>query len=189
METSVNSENKNRFITRGAIFWMVAMLLPPSISMTAPEHQYLIEDETMGNTDSSSNNSAPVKRDLAQEKRNRALVIEWYDRVFNKQDLSTTKSVLSENYIQHNPNLSDGADVLINAMPEYWARNPGLHFRFIRSAAEGDLVFLHSHRTCGPADLGRAYVDIYRVVDGKIVEHWDVSQPVPEKSANDNTMF
>lgn len=59
----------------------------------------------------------------------------------------------------------------------------------MRSAADGDLVWLHVHSTNGEADRGRAVIDIFRVEDGKIVEHWDVIQGVPAESANDNTMF
>ena len=56
--------------------------------------------------------------------------------------------------------------------------------------AEGDPVAIHSHYRTGPGDRGQSVVDIFRVrADGKIVEHWDVVQDVPETSANDNTMF
>ena len=60
---------------------------------------------------------------------------------------------------------------------------------FVRSAADGDLVFLHVHSTGNPQDRGNAIVDIFRVDHGKIAEHWDVIEPVPEHAANDNTMF
>ena len=59
----------------------------------------------------------------------------------------------------------------------------------MRSATDGDLVFLHNHSTTSENDRGRAIVDIFRVKDRKIVEHWDVIQPVPEKAVNNNTMF
>ncbi|MGE0662520.1 MAG: nuclear transport factor 2 family protein [Hyphomonadaceae bacterium] len=132
--------------------------------------------------------SAPV-RNIAQEERNLAIVLEFYDRVFNRQDINAVKEYLVENYIQHNPTLSDGRAPLINALPKYYLDNPDLKFRFVRSAAQGDLVFLHSHRTTGADDLGRAYVDIFRLEHGKIAEHWDVWMAVPDKSANTNTMF
>lgn len=59
----------------------------------------------------------------------------------------------------------------------------------VRSAADGDLVWLHVHATNGADDRGEAVIDIFRVKDGKIVEHWDVIQPVPKEAANKNTMF
>jgi predicted SnoaL-like aldol condensation-catalyzing enzyme len=54
---------------------------------------------------------------------------------------------------------------------------------------DGDFVIVHSHATTTPEDRGMAIVDIFRMDDGKIVEHWDVIQPIPEKAANENTMF
>ncbi|MDX3810360.1 MAG: nuclear transport factor 2 family protein, partial [Bosea sp. (in: a-proteobacteria)] len=67
--------------------------------------------------------------------------------------------------------------------------NPEARARIVRSSANDDLVWLHVHSTERPDDRGRAIVDIFRVKDGRIVEHWDVIQPVPEKAANGNTMF
>lgn len=61
--------------------------------------------------------------------------------------------------------------------------------RIVRSATDGDLVYLHVHATERPDDRGKAVVDIFRVKDGKLVEHRDVIQPVPETVANQNTMF
>ena len=55
--------------------------------------------------------------------------------------------------------------------------------------ADGDLVALHAHSIREPGERGVAIVDIFRLENGKIVEHWDVIQPVPEKANNDNTMF
>jgi len=66
---------------------------------------------------------------------------------------------------------------------------PEVNLEIQRMVAEGDLVVTHSHLTTGPQDRGSAVMDIFRLEQGKIVEHWDVMQPVPETSANDNTMF
>ncbi|KAJ34238.1 hypothetical protein BW45_04870, partial [Agrobacterium tumefaciens] len=71
----------------------------------------------------------------------------------------------------------------------HFKENPQSKARIVRSATDGDLVYLHIPSTEKDGDRGRAIVDIFRVTDGKITEHWDVIQPVPETAANNNTMF
>ena len=68
-------------------------------------------------------------------------------------------------------------------------QSPAYRTEVKRMVAEGDLVAVHHHVRPAPGDRGRAVVDIFRLEDGRIVEHWDVVQEVPETAANDNTMF
>ncbi|MGF6991846.1 nuclear transport factor 2 family protein [Paraburkholderia sp. GAS32] len=131
----------------------------------------------------------PAARDIAQEERNRALVVNFYDAVFNRHDLRTASTVLAPNYIQHNPHVPTGSASFISFFTEYFKHAPDARSAIVRSATDGDLVFLHVHSTSNPQDRGNAIVDIFRVEHGKVAEHWDVIQPVPEQSANDNTMF
>ena len=128
-------------------------------------------------------------RNLAQEENNRALVVHFYDTVFNQHDLSIASTVLAPNYIQHNPRVPSGSAPFISFFTERFKANPEARSTIVRSAADGDLVFLHVHSTSNSQDRGNAIVDIFRVDHGKIAEHWDVIQPVPEHAANDNTMF
>jgi predicted SnoaL-like aldol condensation-catalyzing enzyme len=72
---------------------------------------------------------------------------------------------------------------------DYIKTNPQLHMDFKRIIAEGNLVAVHSHLKPNLQDRGVAVVDIFRVEDGKMVEHWDVIQPVPTQAANKNGMF
>ncbi|RVV97314.1 hypothetical protein EKE94_14985 [Mesobaculum littorinae] len=127
-------------------------------------------------------------RDLAAEEANRRLVVEFYDRFFNAHEIEAA-DVIAEDYIQHNPAVPDGRTPLVSFFTDVFADNPDARAEIVRSAADGDLVWLHVHSTNGPEDRGAAVVDIFRVEDGLIVEHWDVVQPVPEEAANDNTMF
>jgi predicted SnoaL-like aldol condensation-catalyzing enzyme len=90
---------------------------------------------------------------------------------------------------QHNPNARDGPEAIVEFMTELMASNPEACLDIKRVIVEGDLVVTHSHIRMSPADAGTAVADIYRLEDGKIVEHWDVLQPVPPTAANDNTMF
>jgi predicted SnoaL-like aldol condensation-catalyzing enzyme len=92
-------------------------------------------------------------------------------------------------YIQHNPLAQNGRDAAIQFLEPYFAKNPGITYSIKRVIADGNLVAVHSHGTFMAGSPGNAIVDILRVEGCKVVEHWDVIQPVPEKSANSNTMF
>ncbi len=91
-------------------------------------------------------------------------------------------------YRQHNPTAGDGADPFIAFVRGFVKAFPSLRFDFKRLVAEGDLVVVHSHLVRKPGDRGMAVMDIFRLENGKIVEHWDVLQETPEPLAN-NTMF
>ena len=84
------------------------------------------------------------------------------------------------------PNGPDGLKRLVTLLKEKF---PNAHSEIKRVIAEGDYVVLHVHAVRAPGERGRAIVDIFKLENGKIVEHWDVIQDVPEKAANDNTMF
>lgn len=132
---------------------------------------------------------ADEARDTAQEEANRKLVVEFYDKVFNQHQVAEGAAVLTEDYKQHNPYVPDGKEPFVSYFTQFFKDNPEARTRVVRSAADGDLVWLHNHSVQNPDDRGEAIVDIFRVKDGMITEHWDVIQPVPETSANENTMF
>ncbi|MCB1218718.1 nuclear transport factor 2 family protein [bacterium] len=121
---------------------------------------------------------------------NRETVLAYYDLSFNQGEPEKACELYQgEHYIQHNPHAADGAEAFIAFVNWFRGEHPELHMEFVRTIAEGDLVLTHSHQTLFPGDRGTAVMDIFRLEDGKIVEHWDVVQPVPEEAANDNTMF
>jgi predicted SnoaL-like aldol condensation-catalyzing enzyme len=92
-------------------------------------------------------------------------------------------------YIQHNPLAETGRDAAINFLEPFFATHPDVHYTIARIIADGNLVAVHSHGVFAAGDRGIAIVDILRVEGCKVMEHWDVVQPVPEKSANTNGMF
>lgn len=132
---------------------------------------------------------AQPERDVEAEEANRALVTEFYNQFFNEHETEQSSRVLAQDYMQHNPEVPDGKAPFVDYFAGYFQENPDYQSEIVRSAADGDLVWLHVHSTNGEEDRGESVVDIFRVEQGQIVEHWDVIQSVPEDAANDNTMF
>ena len=132
---------------------------------------------------------AQEQRNLSAEEANRKLVVQFYDQFFNKHDVAHAAEVISEDYIQHNPDVPDGKKPFVDYFTKFVKGTPQSKARIVRTATSGDLVWLHVHSTNTATDRGQAVLDIFRVKDGKIVEHWDVIQDVLEQSANGNSMF
>jgi predicted SnoaL-like aldol condensation-catalyzing enzyme len=121
---------------------------------------------------------------------NKRLVREYYDLSFNQQKPEEAVAQYQGPYYrQHNPQAADGAEPFIGFVRYMASTYPHMRMELKRMVAEGDLVVTHSHLVREPGDRGMAVMDIFRLEDGKIVEHWDVLQEVPEQAANNNTMF
>jgi len=118
------------------------------------------------------------------------IVLDFYDLAFvQREPAQAAERYLGAEYKQHNPTAPDGARVFPELIDGLFAQAPDASFDLKRAVAEDDLVVLHYHLKMTPEDSGNAVVDIFRVEDGRIVEHWDVMQPVPAESANANGMF
>ena len=127
---------------------------------------------------------------VAPRASNKAIVTAFYDLAFVKhQPAAAARAYLGEHYIQHNPRVPNGPTAFIAFFENLLRTNPGFSTRVCKVVAEGDLVVIHAHAKKDPQDPGLAIVDIFRVDHGKIVEHWDVIQPVTTDAANGNTMF
>lgn len=126
-----------------------------------------------------------------QQEKNKKMVLDFYDLAFNKhRPTEAAKKYIGDKYIQHNPNVPNGAEAFYSYFEGHFKKNPKSKAVFKRSAADGDLVFLHLNSKLNDQDPGSAIVDIFRVENNKIVEHWDVIQEVPTKDlGNANTMF
>ena len=120
---------------------------------------------------------------------NKKAVVEFYQKAINDKDFDAAAKYLGSRYIQHNPVAADGAEGLKGFIGFLKSKFPNAKSEIKRVIAEGDLVMTHGLIKTSPDDRGLAAADIFRLENGKIVEHWDVVQPVPETAANDNTMF
>jgi len=125
----------------------------------------------------------------AQEDRNKEIVVAFYNAAINDKDFEKASQYLGDVYIQHNPLAADGPEGLKNFLAFAKENLSTFKVEIKRVLADGDYVMLHVHAKRDAEDRGSAVMDIFRLENGKVVEHWDVIQAIPETTMNDNTMF
>jgi predicted SnoaL-like aldol condensation-catalyzing enzyme len=127
--------------------------------------------------------------DPAQEEINKKNVVEFYKAMINQKDFEAASKYVGSRYVQHNPMGADHLEGIKNFIQFLREKMPDAHWELKRVFADGDYVITHGHTVSKPGDRGMAAMDIFRLEEGKIVEHWDAVQPIPEKAMNANTMF
>jgi len=125
----------------------------------------------------------------SQQDQNKRIVLEFYDKALNQKDFDAASAYFGPHYIQHNPTARDGIEGFKAFIQFLRDKFPNSHSEIKHVYADGDYVILHVHAVREPGARGLAIVDIFRLVNSKIVEHWDVRQDVPETAANGNGMF
>ena len=124
-----------------------------------------------------------------QEERSLKLVVDFYDALINKQQYSRASEFLDKNYIQHRPGVENGPEGVINFLRSVYANSPNHKAEIVRSFVDGDYVILHVHVMNGLEAKDIAVIDIFRVDNGIIMEHWDVTSPVPATEKNKYGVF
>lgn len=124
-----------------------------------------------------------------QEEANKKVVLDFYEKAINQKNYEAAAVHFGPRYTQHNPNAADGPEGLKAFLGFLREKFPASRSEVKRVFAEGDYVILHVHAVRELGTRGSAIVDIFKLEGGKIVEHWDVVQPVPDKALNANGMF
>ncbi len=131
--------------------------------------------------------SLVTTKPYAQQEQNKETVLKFYELGLNQKNADEAAKLLGSRYVQHNPNAADGVEGFKQFIAYLKKNEPDSHSEIKRVFADGDYVILHVKATGRTTPV--AIIDVFKLEEGKIVEHWDVIQPIPEKSANTNGMF
>ena len=133
--------------------------------------------------------SGAASAETAQERANKQAVMEFYNKALNDKDFTAASKYLGNRYTQHNPTAADGPEGLKGFIQFLRDKFPQSHSEIVQAFADGDYVILHVRSICTPGTAGRAIFDLFKLEQGKVVEHWDAVQDIPASSANANGMF
>jgi predicted SnoaL-like aldol condensation-catalyzing enzyme len=125
---------------------------------------------------------------VSKEQANKEIVIEAYQRTFGDLDAAAIDDFFSKDFKQHNPTIADGAEgvkALVRMLTSQGVQKQKIEFKHV--VADGDVVILHSRYEMAGAEW--RFIDIYRVENGRLAEHWDAMMQMPEVRANTNAMF
>jgi predicted SnoaL-like aldol condensation-catalyzing enzyme len=128
-----------------------------------------------------------LKDSLNQNASNKKMVADFYQSLFGDKNTAAIDQYIGDTYIQHNPALPDGKDALKKAVSGWFKGQPKDTVDVRHLGADGNFVYIHTKSKMGNKTV--SILDIFRVENGKITEHWDIMQEVPAKSANAHPMF
>src|SRR5450432_39617 len=128
-----------------------------------------------------------LRDSLNQTITNKKMVADFYQELFGDKNVGAIDQYIGDTYIQHNPALPDGKDALKKGVAVWFKGQPKDTVDVKHLGADGNLVYIHTKSKMGNKTY--SILDIFRVENGKIAEHWDILQEVPAKSANSHPMF
>lgn len=133
-------------------------------------------------------NDPTVNKAELNEEVNKKLVMDFYQQMFGDKDITAVDRFIGSTYTQHNPMVADGPQAFKDAAKVWFDGQPKTKIDVQHIAADKDLVFIHL-KNKNPDGTLKSTIDIFRIENGKIVEHWDVQQDVPKTAANKHPMF
>ena len=122
-------------------------------------------------------------------KSNAATVVAFYNKALNDKNAEAAIAMMGPTYTQHDAHIADGKVGFRQFITGFAKKYPQSHSDIVRVVANDDYVVLHVHMIRTPGTAGDAVMDIFRLENGKLVEHWGVLQPVPATLPHKNTMF
>jgi len=133
--------------------------------------------------------AAAQARPLSTTERNRAIIADFAHKFYDLRDVrGAFMDHVAPDYIQHNPGIADGRDAAIAALEPMFTK-PDSRFVIKRILVDGEQAVIHLHGRTGGQGEGGAVADFYRLKHGRIVEHWDVLQPIAAKTVNPHPYF
>jgi predicted SnoaL-like aldol condensation-catalyzing enzyme len=139
------------------------------------------------NVDSLTSAIQTLSDNQKQLEANKKLVADFYQELFGDKNVDAIDKYIGDTYIQHNPALPDGKDALKQGATQWFKGAPKEKIDIQHLGADGNFVYIHTKVKMG--DKTNSVIDIFRLENGKIAEHWDVIQEVPKISANPHPMF
>lgn len=166
---------------------MLPCLLAFILALSACSQPKAKTDNEKTHTDSLTGQVNMLKSVNQQLEENKHMIASMYQEIFGDKNIDAVDKYIGDNYIQHNPGVADGKEALKSALKIWFKNAPKEKIDIQHLGADGNFVYIHTKSKRGDKTI--SVIDIFRVDGGKAVEHWDVIQEVPAKSANDHPMF
>lgn len=143
--------------------------------------------EAQAKIDSLSQEIQVLSNNQKQIEANKKVVADFYQKLFGEKDLNAIDKYIGDIYIQHNPSVADGKEAFRQAATKWLKGAAKEKIDIQHLSAEGNLVYIHTRSQRGSKTV--SIIDIFKLENEKIIEHWDVDQEVPERSSNSHPMF